>query len=80
MNIFPIRPRTRCDVLYRLSCSTWHWGSWLIQNKREEERRDKRKNVQIRKEEIISFLFAADEVHYAENSRHSSKNSWNYEV
>lgn len=47
----------------------------------EEERRGelmKVKNVQIRREESKSFLFAADKTSHAENPEHSSKNPWNY--
>lgn len=47
----------------------------------EEERRGelmKVKNVQIRREESKSFLFAADKTSHAENPKHSSKNPWNY--
>lgn len=47
----------------------------------KEERRGelmRGKNVQTRREESKSFLFAADKTSHAENPEHSSKNPWNY--
>lgn len=36
------------------------------------------KNVQTRREESKSFLFAADKPGHAENPEHYSKDPWNY--
>lgn len=35
------------------------------------------RNVQTRREESKSFLFAADKAGHAENPEHYSKNPWN---
>lgn len=53
-------------------------GEYKTGRRGEERRADEVKNVQIRREESKSFLFAADKTSHAENPEHSSKNPWNY--